>query len=72
MICREFGCTPDDAYELDEELTMQVLQARRAGRAAAAFDAKGVDQTDAQRETYRRMLDALDARDVRRGIPEEL
>lgn len=72
-MCEEFGCTPDEAIELDEELTYQVLRARGARLAAFVFNTQGTDKmSDGQTVTYTRMLDALDVRDRRLGIPEEL
>jgi hypothetical protein len=72
-LCEEFGCTPDEAFDLDEDRAFAVLRARQARRAAFVFDVQGTDKmTDGQTAAYTRMLNALDARDQRRGIPEEL
>ena len=72
MVCEEFGCTPGEAVELDEELTMAVLQARHARRAMYARERDSAKMTTRQTNIYKAMLDALDARDRARGIPEEL
>jgi hypothetical protein len=37
-----------------------------------AYDTKGAEPTESQKETFRHMLDALDDRQQRLGVPEEL
>jgi hypothetical protein len=67
-----FSCTPSEALEQDEDLVYEIVRARMARNSAWAFEAEGVKMTTAQAESYKRMHDALDARDKRLGIPEEL
>lgn len=71
-LCEMFTCTPDEAAELDEDLTFDVVRSRVARNAVWAFNTKGIEMTPAQNDTYKRLLDVLDARDKRLGIPEEL
>lgn len=58
--------------DLDEDRALAVIQARQARVAAMAFEAKGVEMSPAQTDTFKRMLDALDARAKRLGIAEEM
>ena len=60
------------AASLDEDLAWGVIRARSARDAARAFNGKDVKMSESQSATYKRMLDALDARDRALGIPEEL
>lgn len=66
-----FSCTPSEVLEQDEDLTYEVVRSRVARNAFWAYDTTGVDPTPAQKDTFQRMLDALDARDKRLGKPEE-
>lgn len=67
-----FKISPAEAIEQDEDLTLAVVRSRAARDAALAFETKGVEMNDAQSAVYQRMLSALDARDIKRGVPEEL
>lgn len=67
-----FTVLPSQILAEDEELLWKVVRSRVARSAAWSFNTKGIEMTPAQTETYQRMLDNLDARDRRLGIPEEL
>lgn len=67
-----FTCLPSEILDEDEDYLWRVVRARVARNAAWAFNTKGIESSDGQTETYKRMLDALDTRDKRLGIPEEL
>lgn len=67
-----FTCTPSEAIEQDEDLVFEIARSRMARNSAWARETDGVKMTDEQARIYSRMLDALDARDARRGKPEEL
>ena len=72
-LCELFTCSPAEAVEQDEELVLAVVRSRAARDAAFTFDTHGTAKmNDAQSAIYQRMLSALDERDIKRGVPEEL
>lgn len=70
MVCETFDISPLDAEELDEDFTYRLIRARLARLAARTFETKDAKMTEAQQDAYRQMLNALDARDERLGVPE--